>query len=56
MKTHNILMAVLAVLAIFLIFFGPAVNVGAGFGVLLLICPLMMMGMMYFMGNNHDKH
>jgi uncharacterized membrane protein len=53
MKTHNILMAVLAVVAIVLIFFGPALNVGAGFGLLLLICPLMMLGMMFFMGKNH---
>lgn len=56
MKTHNILMAILAVLAIVLIFAGPSLNVGAGFGLLLLICPLMMLGMMFFMGNNHDKH
>jgi hypothetical protein len=49
-------MAILAVMAIFLIFFGPTVNVGAGFGLLLLLCPLMMMGMVYSMGNNHDKH
>ena len=56
MKTHNILMAILAVLAIVLIFFGPSLNVGAGFGLLLLICPLMMLGMMFFMGNNHDNH
>ena len=56
MKAHNILMIVLAVLAIVLIFLGPSVNVGAGFGLLLLICPLMMLGMLFFMGNNHDRH
>ena len=56
MKTHNILMAALAVLAIILIFFGPSLNVGAGFGFLLLICPLMMLGMMFFMGKDHDRH
>jgi hypothetical protein len=56
MKTHNILMAILVVLGIVLVFVGPAFNVGAGFGLLLLICPLMMLGMMFFMGNNHDKH
>lgn len=55
MKTHNILMVGLAVIAIALVFFGPTVNVGPGFGLLLLICPLMMLGMMYFMGNRHDR-
>ncbi len=56
MKTHNILMVALAIIAVALIFVGPAVNVGAGFGLLLLICPLMMLGMMFFMGDHHDKH
>lgn len=56
MKTHNIIMAILAVLALVLVFAGPSLGIGAGFGLLLLICPLMMLGMMFFMGNNHDKH
>lgn len=56
MKTHNILMAILAVLAIVLIFAGPSLNVGAGFGLILLICPLMMLGMMFFMGKHDDTH
>lgn len=56
MKTHNILMIILALLAVVLIFVGPSLNVGAGFGLFLLLCPLMMLGMMFFMGNNHDKH
>lgn len=56
MKAHNIIMAILVVLAIVLIFIGPTLNIGSGFGILLLICPLMMLGMMYFMGKNHDKH
>lgn len=56
MKVHNILMVILAVVAIVLIFLGPSLNVGAGFGLLLLICPLMMLGMMFLMGDNHGKH
>ena len=55
MKTHNLLMIALAVLAILLIFVGPVFNVSAGFGLLLLICPLMMLGMMLFMDNHHVK-
>ncbi len=56
MKTHSILMAALITVAILLIFFGPSLNIGVGFGLLLLICPLMMLGMMLFMGSNHDRH
>ncbi len=53
MKTHTAIMAVLAVLAVILIVFAPTWNVGKGFGLLLLICPLMMLSMMSMMG--HDK-
>lgn len=53
MKVHKTLMIVLAVLALILVVFGPTFNVGRGFGLLLLICPLMMLGMMSMMG--HDK-
>lgn len=55
MKAHNIIMAILVVLAIVLIFIGPTLNIGSEFGILLLICPLMMLGMMYFM-RDHGKH
>lgn len=54
MKTHTIVMIALATIAILLIFFGPALNVGSGFGYLLLICPVMMLGMMLFMGKDHN--
>lgn len=53
MKAHKTLMIALAILAVILLLFGPTFNVGRGFGLLLLICPLMMLGMMSMMG--HDK-
>lgn len=56
MKNHNIFMAVLAVLALVLIFAGPSLGIGAGLGILFLICPLMMIGMMFFMGKNDGTH
>lgn len=56
MKIHNILMAVLVGLAIVFVFVGPSLGIGAGFGLLFLICPLMMLSMMFFMGNNHDRY
>lgn len=55
MKTHKIIMAGLAIGAVILIIFGPSLGVGRGFGLLLLICPLLMLGMMAMMRNNH-KH
>ena len=54
MKAHKIVMIALVAVAAILLFFGPALNVGIGFGLLLLICPVMMFGMMATMG--HDKH
>ena len=56
MKAHKIIMIALAVLAVILLLFGPALNVGRGFGLFLLICPLMMLGMMAMMGHNKDDH
>ena len=56
MKVHKILMLALAVVAVALIVFGPALNVGIGFGLLFLLCPLMMLGMMFMMNKNHDGH
>lgn len=55
MKAHKTIMAALTVLAILLIIFAPGWGVGRGFGFLLLICPLMMLGMMLMMRDNH-KH
>lgn len=52
MKTHKILMIALTVIALALIVFGPALNVGIGFGLLCLLCPLMML----MMGRNHDRY
>jgi len=54
MKTHYALMIILATLAIVLIVLGPSLNVGVGYGFLLLVCPLMMLSMVYFM-NKHDR-
>ena len=56
MNTHKTVMIVIAVLTIILLLLGPALNIGRGFGLLLLICPLMMFGMMYMMGNDKDNH
>lgn len=57
MKVHNTIMVALAILGVLLIVFASKLGVGAGFGLLLLICPLMMFGMMYMMGKNNDhKH
>ncbi len=53
MKVHKTIMIALAVLAVILLLFGPALNVSRGFGLFLLICPLMMLGMMAMMGHNH---
>lgn len=55
MKAHKIIMAAFVALAVILIIFAPLWNVGRGFGFILLLCPLMMLGMMVMMGNNH-KH
>ena len=54
MTAHNIIMAVLAVIAFLLIFLAPGWNVGRGYGFLLLLCPLMMLAMMRGM-KGHDK-
>lgn len=56
MKAHNTVMIVLAVLAVALIAFAPSLGVGRGFGLILLICPLMMLAMMAMMGGNHKNH
>jgi hypothetical protein len=57
MKAHITIMVILAVLAVLLIAFAPSLEVGAGFGLVLLICPLMMLGMMLMMGkDNNHKH
>lgn len=53
MKSHKTVMIVLAAAAVLLIVLAPTLNVGMGFGLLFLICPLMMLAMMYMMGNNH---
>lgn len=56
MKAHKTIMIGLAVVAVILLLFGPALNVGRGYGLLLLICPLMMLGMMAVMGHDKDDH
>lgn len=53
MKTHKIIMAMLAALGAVLIIFGPGLNLSRSFGVLLLVCPLMMLAMMGIADNNH---
>ena len=55
MKAHTVVMIVLAVMGLMMIAFASSLKVGIGFGLLFLICPLMMLGMMFMMGNNH-KH
>lgn len=56
MKAHKTIMIGLAVLSVMLLVFGPVFNVGRGFGLFLLICPLMMLGMMSMMGDSKDYH
>ena len=56
MKAHKTIMIVLAVLAVIMVLFAPVFNVGRGFGLLLLICPLMMLGMMAMMGHDNNTH
>ena len=56
MKAHKTIMIVLAALAAIVLLFGPIFNVGRGYGVILLICPLMMLGMMFMMSKSHDGH
>lgn len=56
MKAHKTIMIVLAVLAVIMVLFAPVFNVGRGFGLLLLICPLMMLGMMAMMGHDNSTH
>lgn len=53
MKVHKSIMIGLIVVGLSLVLFGPSFNVDRGFGLFLLICPLMMLGMMAMMG--HDK-
>ena len=48
-------MGVIAVLGVILVVFGPSWGVDRGFGFVLLVCPLMMLGMLFMMRNNH-KH
>jgi hypothetical protein len=55
-KTHNTIMVALVIIGVLLIVLAPALKVGIGFGLLFLICPLMMLGRMYMMGQNHTKH
>ncbi len=54
MKAHKTIMILLAIFAVILIIFAPSWGVGRGFGLLLLICPLMMLVMMSGMGG-HKK-
>ncbi len=56
MKAHKTAMIGLTVLAVILLLFGPVFNVGRGFGLFLLICPLMMLGMMSMMGHDKSDH
>ena len=56
MKAHKTVMIILAALAVVLLLFGPTFKVGRGFGLLLLICPLMMLGMMSMMGHDKSDH
>lgn len=53
MKTHLAIVIIFTISAVAILIFAPLWNVGIGFGLLLLICPLMMIGMMLMM---HDKH
>lgn len=54
MKYHKALMVALVAVALLLLVAGPSLGIGAGVGLLFLLCPLMMLGMMFFMGRNHD--
>ncbi len=54
MKAHTIVMIVLAAVGVMMIAFASTLKVSVGFGLLFLICPLMMLGMMAMMGG--DKH
>ena len=54
MRGHRTVMVILAIFAVFLIVFAPSWGVGRGFGILLLICPIMMLFMMSGMGG-HKK-
>jgi hypothetical protein len=56
MKTHNTIMVALVIVGFLLIVLAPTLKVGIGFGLLFLICPLMMFGMMYMMGKDHNKN
>lgn len=55
MKAHKTIMLIMAVLGVSMLLFGPALNISRGFGLLLLICPLMMLGMMGMMGHGKDN-
>lgn len=54
MKVDKTVMILLAIFAVILIVFAPSWGVGRGFGLLLLICPLMMLVMMAIM-DGHKK-
>lgn len=55
MKVHKTIMIALGVVAVALIIFAPRWDVGRGFGLLLLICPLMMLGMMFMISDGHNR-
>lgn len=56
MKNNKAMVIVLTVVAIMLVAFAPTLNVSIGFGLLFLICPIMMLAMMSMMGHGKDKH
>lgn len=55
MKSHKKMMIIFVAVAVIFIIFAPQFGISRGFGLFLLICPLMMLGMMAMMGNDH-KH
>ena len=55
MKIHSLVMLALMIFGAVLILIAPNLGIGRGLGLLLFICPLMMLAMMGLMGNNH-KH
>ncbi len=55
MKAHLTIMSILVVFAAIILFFSPTWGIDRSIGLFLLICPLMMLGMMLMMRDNH-KH
>lgn len=56
MNKHNIVMTVSVVLLLASIGTGLLIGYGAELGLLLLLCPIMMLGMMYFMTKTHQRN